>query len=78
MRTPKMLAFLASGLIAVAALPSVAYAKTNPVYTGTFDNVALSGYDAVGYFTQGRPVKGSATGSVANSDAVAKVGPLDW
>lgn len=61
MRTPKMLAFLASGLIAVAALPSVAYAKTNPVYTGTFDNVALSGYDAVGYFTQGRPVKGSAT-----------------
>ncbi|WP_294138478.1 YHS domain-containing (seleno)protein [Sphingomonas sp.] len=60
MRTPKMLAFLASGLIAAAALPSAAYAATDPVYTGTFSNVALSGYDAVGYFTQGRPVEGKA------------------
>ena len=58
MRTPKMLAFLASGLMAAAALPSVAYAKTDAVYTGVLNNTALSGYDAVGYFTQGRPVLG--------------------
>lgn len=60
MRTPKLFAFLATGLIAAAALPSAAYAKTDPVYTGTFSNVALNGYDTVGYFTQGRPVQGNA------------------
>lgn len=30
-----------------------------PVYTGTFSDVALQGYDPVAYFTDGKPVKGS-------------------
>jgi YHS domain-containing protein len=60
MRTPKLFMLIATGLVAAAALPSAAYAKTDPVYTGTFNNVALSGYDSVGYFTQGKPVLGDA------------------
>jgi YHS domain-containing protein len=60
MRTPKLFAFIATGLMAAAALPSVAHDKTDAVYTGTFSNVALDGYDSVGYFTQGRPVLGNA------------------
>lgn len=30
------------------------------IHTGTFSNIALSGYDTVAYFTQGKPVKGSS------------------
>lgn len=36
----------------------VAAAK-DPVYTGHFSNVAVSGYDTVAYFTQGAATKGS-------------------
>jgi YHS domain-containing protein len=31
----------------------------DPVYTGLFDNRAVSGHDTVAYFTEGRPVEGS-------------------
>jgi len=37
---------------------SPAFAK-EPVYTGTFSSLAVSGYDPVAYFTQGKPVQGS-------------------
>ena len=30
-----------------------------PVHTGLFNNRAVSGYDTVAYFTEGRPVEGS-------------------
>lgn len=30
------------------------------IYTGWFSNKAVSGYDAVAYFTQSKPVRGSA------------------
>ena len=40
------------------ALSSAAMAKTDPVYTGVFSNQAVSGYDVVAYFTEGKPVKG--------------------
>jgi len=47
------------GLVAVVALaPTLAMAADKPVYTGFFSNVALSGYDAVAYFTEHKPVKG--------------------
>ena len=46
--------------IALVALPGHAYAKTDPVYTGILNNLAVSGYDTVAYFTSGGPVKGSA------------------
>ncbi|MFK7838717.1 MAG: YHS domain-containing (seleno)protein [Bdellovibrionales bacterium] len=29
------------------------------IYTGTFSNTAVNGYDTVAYFTQSRPVKGN-------------------
>jgi len=32
----------------------------DPVYTGTFSNKAISGYDTVAYFTDGKAVKGSS------------------
>jgi YHS domain-containing protein len=33
-------------------------AEKDPIYTGLFNNLAVSGYDTVAYFTEGRPVKG--------------------
>lgn len=44
-------------LLSLAALP--ASADVDPVYTGFFSNAAVSGYDPVAYFTDGKPVKGS-------------------
>lgn len=49
-------AFAASAL-SFAATP--AYADQAPVYTGILSRVAVSGYDPVAYFTDGRPVRGS-------------------
>lgn len=48
---------LALGLLFQATL-SPAFAK-GPVYTGTFSSLAVSGYDPVAYFTQGKPVEGN-------------------
>jgi YHS domain-containing protein len=48
---------LALGLLVQAAL-TPAFAK-DPVYTGTFSSLAVSGYDPVAYFTEGRPIEGS-------------------
>jgi YHS domain-containing protein len=48
------------GLALAVAFPAAAQAKLEPVYTGIFNNVAVSGYDPVAYFTAGRPVKGDA------------------
>jgi YHS domain-containing protein len=33
-------------------------ADIDPIYTGFFSNEAIKGYDAVAYFTEGKPVKG--------------------
>jgi hypothetical protein len=38
-------------------LPNAA-AKDAPIYTGTFSNAALGGYDSVAYFLERKPVKG--------------------
>ena len=43
---------------AVLMLGTQAALAADPVYTGTFSNKALSGYDAVAYHTQGEAVKG--------------------
>jgi len=42
-------------VIQAAASPAVA---KDPVYTGTFSSLAVSGYDPVAYFTDGKPVEG--------------------
>lgn len=60
MRKQTILAALAAGFVAALVAPGAAFARTDPIYTGTFSNVALSGYDTVAYFTQGRPVEGDA------------------
>ncbi|MEM7479986.1 MAG: YHS domain-containing (seleno)protein [Acidobacteriota bacterium] len=40
-------------------LPAVAFAGVDPVFTATFSDVAIRGYDPVAYFAAGEPVKGS-------------------
>ena len=55
-RTLPTVILLALGLLVPAAL-SPAFAK-DPVYTGTFSSLAVSGYDPVAYFTDGKPVEG--------------------
>lgn len=51
-------------LVAIAATVSMVLAApaanaAKEIYTSTFSNKALSGYDTVAYFTQGKPVKGT-------------------
>ncbi|MEM7768650.1 MAG: YHS domain-containing (seleno)protein [Pseudomonadota bacterium] len=43
----------------IAATAPAAHADKDPVYTGRFSNVAVEGHDAVAYFNEGEPVKGS-------------------
>jgi YHS domain-containing protein len=45
-------------LVAVLA-PHAARAAEDPIYTGTFSNLAVGGYDVVAYFEAGEPVEGS-------------------
>ena len=45
-------------LFITAFAPAAAFAK-DPVYTGRFSTLAVEGYDAVAYFTDGKPVKGA-------------------
>jgi len=35
-------------------------ASAAPVFTGADEGIAINGYDPVGYFTEGKPVKGIA------------------
>ena len=51
-----MLAILVLGASWLAAPDALAGSN---IYTGTFSNEAVSGYDTVAYFTQGKPVEGS-------------------
>lgn len=39
---------------------NAAWAADAPVYTGLFNRTAVGGYDPVAYFTENKPVKGSA------------------
>lgn len=45
-------------LLFSAAVP--ASAGEDPIYTGWLNNRAVSGYDTVAYFTEGKPVKGNS------------------
>ena len=59
---------MVAGALSVVAVP--AFAK-DPVYTSFLSNRAVSGYDAVAYFTEGRPVEGSG-------DFVAAYDGAEW
>ena len=55
---------LAAALISVGLVFHAAVAPAaakDPVSTGTFSNLAVSGYDPVAYFTQGKPIEGQST-----------------
>ncbi len=45
--------------VMMLAFVSPALAAKDLVYTGWLSNAAVGGYDAVSYFTEGKPVKGS-------------------
>ena len=49
---------LASALVLLGISVGAA-AADEPIYTGLFNNRAVSGYDTVAYFTAGKPVKGN-------------------
>lgn len=59
MKIRTLIAAFALSTAPVLVMVPAAMADTDPVYTGTFSNVAVEGYDAVAYFTQGEPTKGS-------------------
>ncbi len=46
-------------LFSAVVFSSSASAAIDAIYTGFFNNNAVSGYDTVAYFTQGEPVEGS-------------------
>jgi YHS domain-containing protein len=47
-------------LLLAGAAPATALAAKSSVYTGFLSSLAVNGYDPVAYFTEKRPVKGSA------------------
>jgi YHS domain-containing protein len=56
-----MLRVVFAAVVAVGLMTAApAYAEQAPVYSGLFSRVAVSGYDPVAYFTDGRPVRGSS------------------
>ena len=55
-RTMLMAAMMASAPALTVAPAAMA---EPPIYTGLFSDTALQGHDAVAYFTEGKPVKGS-------------------
>lgn len=59
MKIRTLIAAFALSTAPILVMAPAAMADTDPVYTGTFSNVAVEGYDAVAYFTQGEPTKGS-------------------
>jgi YHS domain-containing protein len=56
----RLLAFIASSMLLFGS--ASVWAK-DPIYTGIFSNLALSGYDSVAYFTENKPVKGKSAHS---------------
>lgn len=64
MRKLKLIAVVAYFMFALLSLSPVQAAGVNPIYTGFFNNLAIAGYDAVAYFTEGRPVEGKKEFSV--------------
>ena len=45
-------------LVQMVSAAGPAFAAKDPVYTGTFSSLAVSGYDPVAYFVEGRPIEG--------------------
>ena len=56
-RQPLRIAALLFTFLLLQSFAAPAAAK-EPVYTGVFSSLAVSGYDPVAYFVEGRPVEG--------------------
>lgn len=56
LRTFSRLIVAAAAVLGLQAQPALA--KDAPIYTGTFSNAAVGGYDTVAYFVEHKPVKG--------------------
>ena len=53
-----LIAALAIAAVPLTVMPATASAEP-PIYTDLFSDVAVQGHDAVAYFKEGKPVKGS-------------------
>lgn len=51
---------MGTALVLSLSIGAAANAAVDRIYTGFFNNNAISGYDAVAYFTEGMPVKGDS------------------
>jgi len=58
MRSPGRRWFLA-GLVSFVCVPGLSQAAEPQVFAGSIPGVAINGYDAVAYFTEEKPIKGS-------------------
>jgi YHS domain-containing protein len=47
-------------LVLIFVMSSVSVFATEQIHTGYFNNKAVSGYDVIAYFDQGKPVEGSS------------------
>ena len=47
-----------AGIGATLAMPAAAFARAAEIHTGLLSSTAVGGYDAVAYFTEGKPVVG--------------------
>lgn len=55
---PVAVLVLFAAMIVPLLAPHSVRAAGDPIYTGTFSSLAVSGYDPVAYFDEGRPVEG--------------------
>lgn len=60
---------LAMAVLLFTILANGIASAAKPVYSGGRDRAAIRGYDAVSYFTQGQPVKGSKEFSLKHKGA---------
>lgn len=62
--------FAVLSVLALLVFAGAAQAGSDPVYTGFFSDKAVSGYDTVAYFTEGKPVVGDKAFSYEYQGAV--------
>lgn len=60
LRRTVLTGFLVAALLSPLALMAPAAAQQSEIYTNSATGIAINGYDPVAYFTEGRPVEGSA------------------
>lgn len=60
---------IAAATASLGLLPGAAMAAKPQIFTGLVEGLAVAGYDPVAYFTQGKPVEGSADHSIMHEGA---------